>query len=212
MNTYGVKDAEKLILNLCRICRENQETLTEADSRLGDGDMGITMGKGTAAVERILCSREEKESQTGDMTKLFMECAMEWNRYAPSTLGTLISFGAMAVGKELNHKSLVEEGEIPGLVKVFADTIAKKGKAGTGDKTILDALYPYEETLGSSYEETGNLRKSLEKAARAAKQGMERTKGMTARTGRASWLNARNREYPDAGAVLMAIVGEELAK
>ena len=210
METYGIKDVENLFLSLCRICRENQESFTEADSRLGDGDMGITIGKGAAAVERILHDREIKGNETEEMSKLFMDCAMEWNRCAPSTLGTLISFGMMAVGKELNHRSHIEEDEIPGLVKLFADTIATRGSARTGDKTILDALYPYVETLRSCYEDTRDLSEALEKAAEAARQGMERTKGMIARTGRASWLNTRNMEYPDAGAVLMATVGTRL--
>ncbi len=61
MESYGIKDVENLFLSLCRICRENQESFTEADSRLGDGDMGITIGKGAAAVERILHDREAKE-------------------------------------------------------------------------------------------------------------------------------------------------------
>lgn len=207
MINYKVKDVENLLLKICRICRENQELFTEADSRLGDGDMGITLGKGIEAVERIIHSREGKEE---DLTKLFMDCAMEWNRCAPSTLGTLISFGAMAVGKELNHRSFLEEREIPGLVRLFADTIAKRGNARPGDKTILDALYPYEDAFNSCYEETGNLQEALKKAALAARQGMDKTKGMVAKTGRASWLNTRNMEFPDAGAVFMATVGEGL--
>lgn len=209
MKRYGVKDAENLLLRMCGICQENQELFTEADSRLGDGDMGITIGKGGASVERMIRSWEGEE--TKDLTELFMECAMEWNRCAPSTLGTLISFGAMAVGKELNHRRLLEEEEIPALVELFADTIAKRGNAGLGDKTILDALYPYVETLKTCYEENGDLGDSLKEAARAARQGMERTKGMLAKTGRASWLNTRNMECPDAGAVLMATIGECLA-
>ena len=41
--------------------------------------------------------------------------------------------------------------------------------------------------------------------------GMKRTKGMEARTGRASWLDGRNKEYPDGGAVLCAAAGRKMA-
>ena len=207
MRQYWTEDLKKLFLNICRICEENQEILTELDSRLGDGDMGISMGNGARAIRKVL---EEFPEQETDLTKLFLNASMAFNRAAPSTLGTLISFGMMAVGKALNHKKTVEEEEIPELVGLFADTISMRGKAGRGDKTILDALLPYAEVLKSTYEKGGGLKEAHKEASRAAEAGMESTKGIRAKTGRASWLDTRNMEYPDAGAVLCTVIVNEI--
>lgn len=208
MKEYTAADVKDFLRKICGVCHENQERFTEADSRLGDGDMGSSMDKGAAALEKFLDSEEGK---TEDLTMLFLGCAADFNRAAPSTLGTLISFGLMAAGKQLGHKSTLKEDEIPVLAQLFADTIALRGKAKPGDKTILDALYPLVETLQANYEKEG-LEAALAAAAKAAKAGMESTKGVKAKMGRAKWLDTRNMEYPDAGAVLCVTVAEGLVR
>lgn len=207
--TYGIEEIKDVFLEICHVCEKQKDSLTEIDSKLGDGDMGISMNSGAKAIRNTLSAFPKQEK---NLTKLFLASAMACNRAAPSTLGTLLSFGMMAVGKELNNAIYVEETAIPSLVKRFADTISEKGKAKTGDKTILDALYPYAETLESVYGRTGSLDKALIAAGEAAKAGMESTKGKKAKTGRASWLDTRNMEYPDAGAVLCVLVVEALEK
>lgn len=183
--------------------------MTEIDSKLGDGDMGISMSSGAEAIRKTLSSFPKQEK---NLAKLFWTSAMAFNRAAPSTLGTLLSFGMMAVGKELENREYIEEVEIPALVKQFADTIAEKGKAKVGDKTILDVLYPYADTLQRVYMKTSSLNKALVAAEEAARAGMESTKGKKAKTGRASWLDTRNMEYPDAGVVLCVFAAEELCR
>ncbi len=204
MKTYTTQNVKDFLLKVCRICCENQEYFTEADSRLGDGDMGSSIAKGTTAVEMYLT---QKAGDKEDLTVIFMGCGMEFNRAAPSTLGTLISFGLIAIGKKMAHKKEIEENEIAELVRTFADTIAFRGKAKQGDKTILDALYPYIETFENSLKKL-DLSGALNRAAEAAREGMESTKGIKAKTGRAKWLDSRNMEYPDAGAVLCVTIAE----
>lgn len=209
MERYSMEDVKSLLLGICNTCIENQEILTELDSKLGDGDMGISMGNGSRAIRQVVDQLPPEEK---DLTKLFMGSAMGFNRAAPSTLGTLISFGMMAVARALDHREVIEEREVAALVKCFMETIAEKGKAKPGDKTILDALYPLAETLEQSYEKNGSLRSAFREACAAARDGMEKTKGIKAKTGRASWLDTRNMEYPDAGAVLCVLVSEGIGK
>ena len=205
---YAAEDMNRLLLSLCQVCFEEKERLTDIDSHLGDGDMGISMSRGAAAVESEI---KKWDGRQRDMTKMVLNYACAFNRAAPSTLGTLLSFSMMAVAKEIDHREKVEENQLPFLAKTFADTICRKGKAKEGDKTILDALLPWTRCFECEMAAGKSLQESLGKASDEALAGMERTKGMEARTGRASWLDGRNKEYPDGGAVLCAAAGRKMA-
>lgn len=208
MRQYGILDVKTILLCICETCIKYKDILTEIDSKLGDGDMGISMSRGARAVCHELEVLDENER---DITKLCFSCAMAFNREAPSTLGTLLSFGLLEVGKHLNHSTKISEKEAVLIPGILADTIAARGKSQVGDKTILDALYPYAGVLEQAYGESGNIKTAFQMAAKAAEFGMESTKGIRAKTGRASWLNTRNMEYPDAGAVLCTLAGNALA-
>lgn len=209
MKQYTILEVKKVLLDICEVCLLEQERLTEIDSKLGDGDMGISMSKGAEAVQREI---EQAGIEEWDITKLLFNCGMAFNRAAPSTLGTLLSFGFIAIGMQLNHCEEISEESVVAFPGILADTIASRGKAKVGDKTILDALYPYAVAMKHTYQESKSLKESLVAGAKAAEEGMERTKGIKAKIGRASWLNTRNMEYPDAGCVLCLLVSRKLAQ
>lgn len=190
---------------LCDVLIAEKEELTEIDSRLGDGDMGISMEKGGLAVKEML-SGWQGENIAG----LFSACAAAFNRAAPSTLGTLLSMGMLALAKESAGCTRLTAEQLIRFPGILAAAISKRGKANVGDKTILDALVPCAEAMEAEYAESKTVKRALDAAVKAAQEGMERTKGMLAKTGRASWLDGRNREYPDGGAVLCARLMERL--
>lgn len=64
--------------------------------------------------------------------------------------------------------------------------------AKPGDRTLVDALYPFVEIL----RETGDVKK----AAEAAKKAAENTKGMKASLGRTVYIGDLQEEVPDPGA------------
>jgi dihydroxyacetone kinase len=72
-------------------------------------------------------------------------------------------------------------------------SLAKYTPARPGDRTLVDALEPFVETLSS----TGDIKK----AAEAAKKGAEGTKGMKASLGRTVYIGGSGFEQvPDPGA------------
>lgn len=209
---YGYVEIKTLLEKICDTCIEKKEILTEIDSKLGDGDMGISMERGAKAIKNLFAQENEKSAEmASDITKLFASCGIAFNRAAPSTLGTLISFSLMEIGKQANHSAYLSEEQVANIPSIMAETIAKRGKANVGDKTILDALIPYAKAMKENFESTRNLQMAVEQAVMAAKEGMESTKGMKAKTGRASWLDSRNMEYPDAGSVLCVVIAETVA-
>lgn len=78
-------------------------------------------------------------------------------------------------------------------LKQSCSALTKYTPARPGDRTVIDALYPFVETL----EKTGDLKK----AADASKTAAEGTKGMKASLGRTVYVGGTGyEEVPDPGA------------
>jgi triose/dihydroxyacetone kinase / FAD-AMP lyase (cyclizing) len=78
-------------------------------------------------------------------------------------------------------------------LKQSCEALSKYTPARPGDRTVIDALYPFVETL----EKTGDLKK----AAEAAKAGADGTKGMQASLGRTVYVGGSGyQQVPDPGA------------
>ncbi|MBC7217010.1 MAG: dihydroxyacetone kinase subunit L [Candidatus Caldatribacterium sp.] len=65
---------------------------------------------------------------------------------------------------------------------------------------MYDTLLPALEALKKAKEEGKSLKEALESAIRAAREGMESTKGMLAKRGRSSRLGERSIGHIDPGA------------
>ena len=78
-------------------------------------------------------------------------------------------------------------------LKQSCDAMSKYTPARPGDRTLVDALYPFVEVLG----ETGDVKR----AAEASRKAAEETKGMKASLGRSVYVGGSLfEEVPDPGA------------
>lgn len=182
-----------------------KEDLTAIDSKLGDGDMGSSMEKGAQALKTVIAELPD----TTPLKDFFMKCAAAFNKAAPSTMGTLLSGGMMELAQHFAEMTVLREEDLILIPAILAAAIGRRGKSREGDKTILDALLPLAETLTARYQLTGNLQTAWLDAAAKAGRGMEGTRGMIAKTGRAKWLGERNKEYPDGGAYMCCRIVED---
>ncbi|MFM7152047.1 MAG: DAK2 domain-containing protein, partial [Gemmataceae bacterium] len=88
--------------------------------------------------------------------------------------------------------------------------VVDRGKAQPGDKTMVDALEPA--ARQASELRTFPLDQALVKVAEAAQQGVEATKTMLARVGKAKTLGERSRGHPDPGAVSTSLILQAMAE
>ncbi len=202
MNEYKTEQVREALLKIASVMKAQRDVLTEIDSKNGDGDLGISMGKGAEAIE----STVENFGASEDIGALLSQCGAAFNRSAPSTLGTLIGMSFMFLGKEWAGKAGLSEEDIVRLPAIVRDTISRMGKANPGDKTILDALAPFAESLSEEYRNSADLAAAWKKAADEARNGMEATRSMKAKVGRARWLGDRATGTPDGGALLCSLV------
>ena len=100
------------------------------------------------------------------------------------------------------------------LVRMFRTAekgILDIGKAKLGDKTLIDTLSPAVRALEESEKESKALPEALANFEQAAKEGMESTREMMARMGRASRLGERTIGHQDPGATSCYFILRSLA-
>jgi len=170
---------------------ENKDFLTELDSAIGDADHGINMSKGFKAVAAKIPPMADK-----DCGSILKTVGMTLVSTVGGASGPLYGTAFMRAGQAVGNKQQLDFADMPILFEAALEGIKMRGKAVKGEKTIIDALEPAVDVLKSS---TVDL-SLLDKAEKAAKDGVEYTKSIIAKKGRASYLGERSLGHQDPGA------------
>jgi len=176
---------------------ENADELTRLDSLAGDGDLGRTAVRIAEAMREVIATGEV------DSTILLLECGKRIAMKAPSSCGTLVAIGFLAASKALEEEKS-HSHQLASALVASIEAISKRGKASPGDRTMLDALAP-SAFAASKIEESLSFGDYLEGVSKAAEQGMNATREMIPRIGRARALPEQARGNPDPGAVLIFV-------
>lgn len=195
----NVQDLKGAFTCISTIIDENKDYLIELDSRNGDGDLGISMSSGYQAVKAYMEVCEEE-----DLGKVLMKCSTVFNESAPSSLGTITSFGMMGMAKVLKKKTDCDLTELSQAMESGIRMIMDKAKSKPGEKTILDALYPAVEALKSHSGEDAEA--AFKAAAEAAAEGSESTREMRSVHGRAAYYGDKSIGMLDGGSVVGKLI------
>ncbi|MBC8176973.1 MAG: dihydroxyacetone kinase subunit L [Deltaproteobacteria bacterium] len=199
MGSLGKDDIIKILSNLKQLFNDNKDALVELDSRMGDGDLGLTMSKAFTAAHDEMVDTEET-----DMGKILMKAGMIMARAAPSTMGTLMATGFMRGGKAVSGRKEIATADLADFFQAFVAGIMERGKSKPGDKTVVDSLKPAADTLEASKGEAPQ--KALKEALLSAEKGLESSKDMIAQHGRIAYYKEQSRGYQDPGATAGVIL------
>ena len=208
MNTITCEQLPALFQGVAAVFAEKKEELCEMDAQMGDGDLGLTMDKGYGALPSLL----QENMEVGDVGKTLMKAGMKMSSVVPSTMGTLMSSGIMEGGKALKGKAELGAAELAAYLTAFAAGIQKRGKCQLGDRTILDAVDPAARAAERAAAEGGDLAAVLNAACEGAVRGVEATKAMTPKFGKAAVFAAKAAGVPDQGAVAGACMLDGLKR
>ena len=195
-----ITELRKMFAEAARQIRREHENLSRLDSIGGDGDHGTTMLR---AVERL----EQSINVEGDMTLNLRLKNAGWSVLGVDGGASSALLGTFIAG--MGDEDLGYESDCEHLSASFAAglrAVAKQTKAQAGDKTMMDALLPALEAFDAASAAGMGICLAMEKAATAARNGAESTRGMIARFGRAKFLGEKTRGSPDAGATSMALL------
>lgn len=124
-------------------CEQSQSMLCEADSLLGDGDLGITMQKGWRQIA------DDAQDWPEDLSKVLFQCSKSLQKACASSFGTLQATAFMAMAKYCKENQLQEIGpaDISPLLTVAYQSMMARGKGELGQKSVLDIIYQLSEAL-----------------------------------------------------------------
>lgn len=177
---------------------EHRMELIDLDRAIGDGDHGENMARGFKAVVAKL-----DESAPDDVAGVFKLVAMTLMSKVGGAAGPLYGTAFMRAAKAAGEGDLDSDGVV-GLCEAALDGIVSRGKATTGEKTMVDAWTEAVEAAKAASGAGDNPAETLRAAADAAAAGAEATIPMKATKGRASYLGDRSIGHKDPGATSTA--------
>ena len=181
---------------------EHRVELIELDRPIGDSDHGENMDRGFKAVMDKL-AEAPPETPAAALKLTAMTLMSKVGGAAGPLYGTAFLRAATALGE----MSDVDAATLAAALQAARDGIVARGKAESGDKTMVDAWTPaIEAAAAAAGDGDGDVRKVLLAAAEAAEAGAVSTDPMLARKGRASYLGERSIGHRDPGAVSSALI------
>jgi dihydroxyacetone kinase-like protein len=119
--------------------------------------------------------------------------------------GPLYGTAFLRAATALGDAADIDAATLAAALQAARDGIVARGKAESGDKTMVDAWTPAVDASAAAAGD-GDVRKVLAAAADAAEAGAVSTDPMLARKGRASYLGERSIGHRDPGAVSSALI------
>ena len=192
-------EVRAMLVHVARRMEESESLLTDADRATGDGDHGIGMARGFAAVRREL-----EDGPAGMIGELFDATGRTVLTSVGGASGILFGMFFRGGAAALGDRETFDADALRVFLKEGTAEVVQRGKAAPGDKTMVDALVPAAEAVAATREDS--LAGLLAAASEAARRGAEETKGMVARTGKARSLGERSLGHPDPGALSASLI------
>lgn len=192
-----VREAAQSVTDLMK---EQEHYLGEIDAVAGDGDHGRGMVRGAEATLEAI----QNAPDNAGPSQLLKLGGRAWAMMAGGTSGVLWGASLEAAANILKDDAdSFTPDQAATAVAAFADSMVTLGGAQIGDKTLLDALLPFNEALAASDAE---LPEAWASAAEVAQKSAEETKALSPKKGRARPLAEKSIGNPDPGAVSMGMI------
>lgn len=193
MNSDSIKQLFKI---LAETFEQEKERLGDLDAILGDGDHGVSMANGFSKASEAI-----QDSDSDDVGQLFQNSGRALMSGIGGASGPLFAMVLIELGKATLGKSELTIEAVQNGVSGAAAAVQRLGKAEVGDKTMLDVLFPVSEAL----EGVDSLEAGLKIAAETANDSAIKTSELTAKKGRAQYVQGAGVGHPDPGATSLSI-------
>ncbi|MET4094131.1 dihydroxyacetone kinase family protein [Arthrobacter sp. UYCu712] len=181
----------------------NADELGRIDAIAGDGDHGIGMERGVGAA--VAAAADAVARGAGAATTLHL-AGDAWADKAGGTSGALWGMALRAVGDALGDAKTPDARAVADGVAGAAAAIMEFGKAKPGDKTLVDVLVPFRDSLSAGVDAGRSIGDAWGAAASVAEQAAKDTAQLLPLMGRARPHAEKSLGTPDAGAVSMALI------
>ncbi|MDT0474424.1 dihydroxyacetone kinase family protein [Streptomyces sp. DSM 41014] len=179
------------------------DELGRIDAVAGDGDHGIGMQRGSTAARRAAVDTHALGAGAGTV---LVRAADAWADKAGGTSGALWGSMLRAIGTTLGDEDAPTAARIADGVRQASAAVRRLGGAEVGDKTMVDVLVPFADTLAAATAEGVPLAAAWDRAAGAAEAAAAATADLLPRKGRARPHAEKSLGTPDAGAHSLSLI------
>ncbi len=204
MESVSQRAAGPIVLEMVAAIVREQGFLGEIDGKIGDGDHGINMSKGfRLAGDRL--------SGGGDLGHGFATLGDTLLGDIGGSMGPLYGTFFTEMADALKGTDQIDAERFSAMLRAGIATVVDLGGAKVGDKTLVDVLAPAQAAFDAARAQGEGFAACLLAMKAAAAAGLESTRDMVARIGRASRLGERSRGTLDAGAASCSLLLATLA-
>ncbi|KNC05376.1 dihydroxyacetone kinase [Pantoea sp. RIT-PI-b] len=199
----SAKRVLQLLESVAEMLQRNAERLGDIDAVAGDGDHGIGMERGVlGAVEKA----RDVAARGAGAGSLLCRAADAWADKAGGTSGALWGVALTALGTALGDRQTPDAQRVATGVREAKEGIMHFGKARVGDKTMVDVLVPFSDSLNEAVAAGASLTDAWLAAAKVADKAAQDTAQLVPKMGRARPLAEKSVGTPDAGAISLALI------
>ena len=192
MLTVKFDGIKKAVISACDDIIGRELELSALDSFVGDGDHGVTVRKGYQKVKDSIISENPKT-----MGALLFEGGMALADTTGGAIGPILASMFIGFSTSVGEKEELSVSDLSEMFESGLLSVQDLGGAKPGDCTMVDALYPFVQSLKNT-DETDVL-SALNIACEKAFEGSENTKNLIPKLGRARNLGEKAIGYIDAG-------------
>lgn len=203
--TISLGDAAPVTIEIARAVIEARDHLSEIDGATGDGDHGVNMAKGfRLVVERL-------DGKDFDIREGFATIGDTLLSDIGGSMGPLYGSFFTEMADALDGKTEIDPATLAAMLTAGEAAIVDLGEAKVGDKTLIDVLTPSRIAVEQAAASGRDLSATLAALRDAAAIGLESTRDLVAKRGRAARLGERSRGVLDAGAASCELILRTLA-
>ena len=202
------KNIEKVIASIDATITKNEVHLGQLDSYAGDGDHGIGMARGTHAA---LTGAKKFVALNAGVGTTLEKAGDSWADRAGGTSGAIWGIILREIGKELGDSAKPTPQSVVKSIARAMNEVMSFGKAQLGDKTLVDALVPFAQTLESEVSAGKSLGNAWDTAAKASVLAAESTSSLLPKIGRARPHAEKSVGHPDPGAISFSLITTDLS-
>jgi dihydroxyacetone kinase len=197
-----------LLSSIAAALKDAEDELGRIDAHAGDGDHGQGMRRGSAAA---LDAANAAAAAGAGAASVLAVAGDAWADRAGGTSGAIWGLLLRSWSNALSDNEAIEKDAAIKGARLALEGVTRLGRAQLGDKTLVDALIPFVDTLEREAASGKSLLQAWSLAADAAKSAADATSALTPKLGRARPLAEKSIGHPDAGAVSLALVARVAA-
>ncbi len=219
---HAIIDNERLSLNnlhylldaMSECIIRNEVPFCELDAIAGDGDFGMSIAKG---FKRLKSEWPEIITTSSSIGEFLESCSLIIMEHCGGASGPIWGSAFRGASKFAGNASDMSLMQFADMIQSSIIAIQKTGErtfgrgAVVGDKTLIDALVPFADSLKASAIDQLTFKEAFKLASASAVEGANSTKLIAAKMGRAGTVGDRSIGHPDAGAQALGIIFTELA-